>query len=38
MREYYKNQQKTAETLKDGWLYTAISAVWMRRVFLDYRP
>jgi acyl-CoA synthetase (AMP-forming)/AMP-acid ligase II len=22
MREYYKNQQKTAETLKDGWLYT----------------
>jgi acyl-CoA synthetase (AMP-forming)/AMP-acid ligase II len=22
MREYYKNPQKTAETLKDGWLYT----------------
>jgi acyl-CoA synthetase (AMP-forming)/AMP-acid ligase II len=22
MREYYKNRQKTAETLKDGWLYT----------------
>jgi len=22
MLEYYKNQQKTAETLKDGWLYT----------------
>jgi acyl-CoA synthetase (AMP-forming)/AMP-acid ligase II len=22
MREYYKNPQKTADTLKDGWLYT----------------
>jgi acyl-CoA synthetase (AMP-forming)/AMP-acid ligase II len=22
MREYYKNPQKTAETLKDGWLFT----------------
>jgi acyl-CoA synthetase (AMP-forming)/AMP-acid ligase II len=22
MREYYKNPQKTAETLKGGWLYT----------------
>ena len=22
MREYYKNPQKTAETVKDGWLYT----------------
>ena len=22
MREYYKNPQKTAETIKDGWLYT----------------
>jgi acyl-CoA synthetase (AMP-forming)/AMP-acid ligase II len=22
MREYYKNRQKTVETLKDGWLYT----------------
>jgi acyl-CoA synthetase (AMP-forming)/AMP-acid ligase II len=22
MREYYKNPEKTAETIKDGWLYT----------------
>ena len=22
MKEYYKNRQKTAETIKDGWLYT----------------
>jgi len=36
MKEYYKNPEKTAETIRDGWLYTGDMAKWDRDGFLHF--
>ena len=36
MKEYYKNPEKTAETIRDGWLHTGDMVKWDRDGFLHF--